>query len=55
MNQYSDLLNASISFIQQVEEEKEVQSLFKSGGTTALTEKIKGSNDFELITFFMVV
>lgn len=34
--------------------EKDVLSLFKAGGTTALVEKIKGSGDFALISFLIV-
>ena len=36
------------------EEESEVLSLFKAGGTTALKEKIKGIEDFKLVTFLIV-
>ncbi|MDZ7847392.1 MAG: hypothetical protein U5L96_11815 [Owenweeksia sp.] len=39
----------------QTEEEKEVLSLFKSGGTTAaLQEKVKGIEDFKLVSFLIV-
>lgn len=54
MSDYSDLLKSSISSILQTEEEKDVMSLFRSGGTTALQEKIKGIEDFKLISFLMV-
>lgn len=54
MGKYSQLLKDSISSIVHAEEEKEVRSLFKSGGTTALTEKIKGLEDFQLVTFLIV-
>lgn len=54
MDQYSSLLKKSISTILQTEEEKEVLSLFKSGGTTALQEKIKGIEDFKLVSFLIV-
>ena len=54
MNEYSQLLKKSIGSILQVEEEKEVLSLFKSGGTTALQDKIKGIEDFKLISFLIV-
>ncbi|CAH8289136.1 SNF2 family DNA or RNA helicase [Mariniflexile fucanivorans] len=54
MHEFSQLLKKSISSILQVEEEKEVLSLFKSGGTTALQDKIKGIEDFKLISFLIV-
>jgi superfamily II DNA or RNA helicase len=54
MDEYSTLLKQGISTILQKEEEKEVQSLFKSGGTTALQEKIKGIEDFKLVSFLIV-
>lgn len=54
MSEYSQLLKKSIGSILQVEEEKEVLSLFKSGGTTALQDKIKGIEDFKLISFLIV-
>ncbi|QGY44839.1 ATP-dependent helicase [Maribellus comscasis] len=54
MDKYSELLKKSIGTILQTEEEKEVLSLFKSGGTTALQEKIKGIEDFKLVSFLIV-
>ncbi len=54
MDEYSSLLKHSISTILQKEEEKEVLSLFKAGGTTALQEKIKGIEDFKLVSFLIV-
>lgn len=54
MDKYSNLLKKSIGSILKTEEEKDVMSLFKSGGTTALTEKIKGIEDFALISFLIV-
>jgi len=54
MDAYSLLLKQSIGTILQTEEEKEVLSLFKSGGTTALTDKFKGIEDFKLISFLIV-
>jgi len=54
MSEYSQLLKKSIGSILQVEEEKEVLSLFKLGGTTALQDKIKGIEDFKLISFLIV-
>ena len=54
METYAQLLKKSIGSILQTEEEKEVLSLFKSGGTTALHEKFKGIEDFKLITFLII-
>ncbi len=54
MSVYSQLLQKSIASILKTEEEKEVLSLFKAGGTTALVDKIKGIEDFKLISFFIV-
>lgn len=54
MNKYSSLLKKSIGTILQKEDEKEILSLFKSGGTTALQEKFKGIEDFKLISFLIV-
>lgn len=54
MDQYSTLLEQAISSIIVVNDEKEIDSLFKSGGTTALQTKISGLQDFELICFLVV-
>lgn len=54
MNRYSELLQKSIGTIIKVEEEKEITSLFSSGGTTAKSSKIKGIEDFKLISFIVV-
>jgi SNF2 family DNA or RNA helicase len=54
MDQYSALLKQSIGIILQKEEEKDVLSLFKQGGTTALKDKIKGIEDFKLVSFLIV-
>lgn len=54
MDAYSLLLKKSISTILQTQEENELQSLFKAGGTTTLKDKIKGIEDFKLISFIIV-
>ncbi|MDN5578877.1 MAG: SWF/SNF helicase family protein, partial [Chryseobacterium sp.] len=54
MTEYSGLLKKSIATILQKEEEKEVLSLFKSGGTAALKDKVPGIEDFKLISFLIV-
>ena len=55
MEKYSDLLNKSISSIITIKEENDIESLFRKGGTTILNNKIKGLDDFELVTFLVVV
>lgn len=54
MDFYSQLLKKSIGSIVKSEEDKEVRSLFRSGGTTALSNKIKGFEDFNLISFIII-
>ncbi len=54
MSKYSHLLEESIGSIVDVKEEKDIDSLFSFGGTTALTGEIKGLSDFELIAFVVV-
>ncbi len=54
MDFYSNLLGKAINTILKTEEEKDIHSLFKTGGTTALTSKVKGIEDFQLISFFII-
>ncbi|RYY50609.1 MAG: ATP-dependent helicase [Chitinophagaceae bacterium] len=54
MSAYSELLKQSVGSVLKTEEEKEVLSLFRSGGTTALAEKLKGIEDFKLISFLII-
>ena len=54
MNKYSKLLSDSIRSIIDIKDEKDIASLFKAGGTTALTNQISGLDDFELINFLVV-
>jgi SNF2 family DNA or RNA helicase len=54
MDKYSELLQKSIGTIIRSEEEKEVTSLFSSGGTTVLKDKLKGIEDFKLVSFIVV-
>ena len=55
MKKYSELLNESIDLIINIKEESDIDSLFRSGGTTMLLNDIKGLEDFELISFMVVV
>jgi SNF2 family DNA or RNA helicase len=54
MDKYSGLLQKSIGSILQSEDEKEVSSLFTAGGTAVLSNKIKGIEDFKLISFIII-
>ncbi len=54
MSEYSTLLRKAIASILQTEEEKEIHSLFRAGGTTALADKLKGIEDFKLVSFFII-
>lgn len=54
MGRYSKLLSDSIRSIVTTKNEKDVASLFKAGGTTALTNQISGLDDFELINFLVI-
>ena len=54
MSKYSNLLNQAIDSMIIVKEEKDIDSLFTTGGTTALENDINGLNDFELIDFLVV-
>ena len=54
MEKYSGLLNSSIEAVLNVKDEKDVDSLFSAGGTTALMHNIKGLEDFELLTFVVI-
>jgi hypothetical protein len=54
MRVYSDLLTAAIRSIVQLDEEKELDSLFSGPQSTALTGTAAGLDDFELIAFLVV-
>jgi SNF2 family DNA or RNA helicase len=54
MSNYSKLLQGAIQSIVRTKEEKDIDSLFRQGGTTALDNNIKGIEDFELIAFLVV-
>ena len=55
MTKYSDLLQETIASIININEESDIDSLFKTGGTTALRTNISGLDDFELICFVVVI
>lgn len=54
MGTYSELLSQAIRSMIDVKEEKDLDSLFSSGNTTALLNTISGLDDFELIAFLVV-
>jgi len=54
MEFYSDLLDAAIASMIELKEEKDIDSLFTSNRTSALTNTIRGLDDFELISFLVV-
>ena len=54
MKSVSELLNKTIASIINVKEQEDIDSLFEFGGTIALTSKISGLNDFELICFLVI-
>lgn len=54
MAEMSELLSEAVNSIIDVKEESDIDSLFKSGGTTALLSQVSGLDDFELICFLVV-
>ena len=54
MTNYSNLLKQAIQSMISLKEEKDIDSLFTAGGTTALLNTISGLDDFELIAFLVV-
>lgn len=54
MADISELLNTAINSIIDVKEENDIDSLFRSGGTSALMSAVSGLDDFELICFLVV-
>jgi hypothetical protein len=55
MGKYSHLLTTAIRSVIDVTDERDIDSLFTDGPTTALTQSIAGLDDFELIAFLAVV
>lgn len=54
MSDLSALLNKAIISIVNTKEESDIDSLFSSGGTSALLSNVSGIDDFELICFIVV-
>ncbi|MBX3089799.1 MAG: DEAD/DEAH box helicase family protein [Cryobacterium sp.] len=55
MDKYSSLLTGAIRTMIDVTEERDLDSLFSPGHTTALQQTIAGLDDFELIAFLAIV
>lgn len=55
MSKYSGLLTDAIHSMIDVTEERDIDSLFTGGQTTALTQAIAGLDDFELTAFVAIV
>ncbi len=54
MRVYSALLDQAIRSMIEVKDEKDIDSLFSGGTTTALVNGIAGLDDFELISFIVI-
>lgn len=54
MSYYSSLLSQAIRSMIEVKEEKDLDSLFSGGKTTAMVNSISGLNDFELVAFIVI-
>lgn len=54
MKKYSELLDEAICSIIETKDKSDIDSLFRSGGTSINGFNIKGLDDFELICFFVV-
>ena len=54
MQELSNLLRETIHSIIDTKEERDIDSLFTAGGTSALISVVSGLDDFELISFLVV-
>lgn len=54
MTEMSELLSEAINSIIDCKEESDIDSLFSTGGTSALMSAVSGLDDFELICFLVV-
>lgn len=54
MSEMSELLSMAIDSIIDAKADNDIDSLFKSGGTSELMSAVSGLDDFELICFFVV-
>jgi len=54
MSAYSNLLDQAIRSMVDLKEDKDIDSLFSGGRTTALVNTIAGLDDFELVAFLVI-
>ncbi len=54
MGFHSDLLDKAIHSMVELKEDRDIDSLFSAGKTTALVNTISGLEDFELISFLVI-
>lgn len=54
MSRYTDLLTNAIQSIITVKNEKDIDSIFRIGETTVLSNDVSGLDDFELINFLVI-
>ncbi len=54
MEKYSDLLKKAIINILDKKEEKQIETLFSTGGTSSVKNNLKELEDFELISFLII-
>ena len=54
MQHYSNLLSEAITSMVELQEDKDIDSLFSSTNTTALVDPIQGLDDFELVSFLAI-
>lgn len=54
MSGYTDLLTNAIQSIITVKNEKDIDSIFRIGETTVLSNDVSGLDDFELINFLVI-
>ena len=54
MSAYSGLLEDAVLSIVDAKEDSDLDSLFQSGGTSALLSQVSGLDDFQLVCFLVV-
>ena len=54
MDKYSDLLEDAVKSIIDVKEESDIDSLFSDGSDVLFEGRIKGLDDFQLVSFFVI-
>ena len=54
MAAYSNLLQQGIRSMIEIKEQRDIDSLFSGGQTTALLNNVRGLDDFELVAFLVI-